>query len=289
MGRTRRQRTETPQEYYFKMVAIGKKVEIPESAIARYIINENTGDNTSDWIDKEENGIEGETSKNTAVSEISKVVKCYKCSQQGHISVNCPQPQRMERCGVCNRTGHKMIECKQTATKPILNTKINKINRNEIQNENLTKEIKVNEYETKAIIDSGSVCSLIHRKLATQIGEITECTRVLKGFAGGTYQCKAKILASIQIDNNRHPAKLLVVDDNHIDEDVLLGRDVFCQSGKRLIIENDKCTVEKLENVSNISEEERSKLQAIIQSNGDIFAENIAELGLSRKNSTGRG
>ncbi|XP_036341700.1 uncharacterized protein LOC118751046, partial [Rhagoletis pomonella] len=139
---------------------------------------------------------------------------------------------------------------------------------------------KVNGHETKAIIDSGSVCLLIRRSVGREkIGKTVNCTRVLQGFAGGTYERTAKILVSLEIDNDRHQAKLLVVDNDHIDEDVLLGRDVFCQNGKRLVIENDKCTVEKLKTISNISLDERFKLKSIIQANRDVFAETVSELG----------
>ncbi|XP_058810925.1 uncharacterized protein LOC131675799 [Topomyia yanbarensis] len=37
--------------------------------------------------------------------------ECYNCHGSGHISVNCPKPQRRARCAVCNRVGHDEQNC----------------------------------------------------------------------------------------------------------------------------------------------------------------------------------
>nr|XP_029717551.1 uncharacterized protein LOC115260633 [Aedes albopictus] len=37
--------------------------------------------------------------------------ECFNCHGPGHISINCPQPQRRPRCPVCNKVGHGEETC----------------------------------------------------------------------------------------------------------------------------------------------------------------------------------
>nr|XP_019531181.2 uncharacterized protein LOC109402896 isoform X1 [Aedes albopictus] len=37
--------------------------------------------------------------------------RCYNCNLKGHLSVNCPQPQRKLRCDKCGRLGHVSADC----------------------------------------------------------------------------------------------------------------------------------------------------------------------------------
>lgn len=63
--------------------------------------------------------------------------KCFNCFDYGHISRNCPKPQRFERCAKCNRTGHAERECTITAAnqsyrpnRPITNANATTVNNN---------------------------------------------------------------------------------------------------------------------------------------------------------------
>lgn len=51
-------------------------------------------------------------------------------------------------------------------------------------------------------------------------------------------------IVDIGIDGHHQTIEALVVDDSFISENILLGRDVLCRSGHRLIIEHDDCWLE---------------------------------------------
>ena len=50
-----------------------------------------------------------ETRVSSAPSERSD--ECFNCHGSGHISLNCPEPQRRPRCSLCNRMGHDEQTC----------------------------------------------------------------------------------------------------------------------------------------------------------------------------------
>ena len=203
MSRTFRQQNETFQEYYYKMLAIGNRGGIPESGIARHIIN---GINDFDLKKKISNGyqlidlirdimsycayneikltqynfkpkVQSYVANKNAIDQSDKHdkdkvnanVKCFNCFKFGHYSAKCPEPQRKERCGNCNQTNHRTLKCpdkiKQsrdnTANKNVNTIDIDSSNLENEQSKCIIKEIKVNDIDTYAFIDSGSNKTLI--------------------------------------------------------------------------------------------------------------------------------
>ncbi|XP_036347457.1 uncharacterized protein K02A2.6-like, partial [Rhagoletis pomonella] len=63
----------------------------------------------------------------------------------------------------------------------------------------------------------------------------------LNGFGGGKVQCNGQINAVMEIDNAKYIVNLLIVNDDLINENVLLGTNSLCRDGSRLIIEDGRC------------------------------------------------
>ena len=84
------------------------------------------------------------------------------------------------------------------------------------------------------------------------------------------------------IDDNSFAVDLLVVDHEFLSANILLGRDVLCGKGKRLIIEDDDCRLEKLNSI-RVSEElapsERDQLKQSLLRHRGWIAENTSDLG----------
>lgn len=126
------QRTQKPaepfEEYFYEMVAIARRADLGEDSTIKYIImglndedlrkslafsqvmslNELLG--RAQWADSfkgqaRHRKIPGSTGGTT------NIIKCYNCNKSGHISVNCPEPQKKPRCSKCNKPGHNEENC----------------------------------------------------------------------------------------------------------------------------------------------------------------------------------
>ena len=55
------------------------------------------------------------TRANTVKTEMSEI-KCYRCNNLGHISKDCPLPQRVPFCSKCRQQGHTKSRCTSETT-----------------------------------------------------------------------------------------------------------------------------------------------------------------------------
>jgi len=163
-------------------------------------------------------------------------VKCYNCQKVGHYSSKCPEPQRKPRCTHCNRTTHDSASCPDnTKTGP----KINKIDSD--SDSEISKLNSVNGNETVAFVDPGSTRTLIRKSFAENVGVLQRCALTLNGFGGGKFLCTQKLFVKIVIDDSDYEVEVLVVEDKLIAENVLLGKDILCSDGNKLIILGNEC------------------------------------------------
>ncbi|XP_065358763.1 uncharacterized protein LOC135952674 [Calliphora vicina] len=313
MSRTKRNGDESPQDYYYRMLAIGKRGGLSDSAISRHIIN---GINEPDLKMKISNNycecsdllrdivtfcmhneikqstkdtrIKGSTPttvsyrNNYSDKRSENTVKCFNCHEPGHYSKNCPVPQRKPRCARCNRTNHQTENCPDGHEQEGRHPTVNQIDEPKTKLQVIVKQIIVNNATTDAFIDPGSKCTLIRESFATGFDSVEPCSILLEGFAHGKYESTGKIKLNIIIDDISHDVYVLVVADDLICENILLGRDILCQQGSRLVIEGDECHLERIMAISTSNEmnlDEQSKLQNVLNSHRTTFADNSHDLG----------
>ncbi|XP_037929527.1 uncharacterized protein LOC119664014 [Teleopsis dalmanni] len=294
MSQTKRQFNESPQEYYYKMMSLGTRGNVPENATARYIINgineprlkqkisikytlcnellsdiniytvyndvQNFDEKPKPKYPVNTNHDLRDNSKiqtlHNKESETTRKVKCFNCSRIGHYSNKCPEPQRKERCSICNCTTHKETDCPSKKNNAENRPTVNKIE------------------------NPGSAYTLIRETFAKDFkNKILRCSVTLSGFADGKFICTSKINAVVEFDNNEFITDLLIVDDGKIPENILLGRDVLCREGKRLIIEGDKCHIEDLQTSVEIPSDARKQLKDLLSTYCGVFVESMSELG----------
>ncbi|XP_036347689.1 uncharacterized protein LOC118757065, partial [Rhagoletis pomonella] len=261
-------------EFYYKMLAIGRRDNIEDTSIIRYILNGISDDSLRKTLsamkftkcadllqslsniptNSENRNRVNETNYKNVQQQSSHVSVdanknfkssvgpiCYNCREKGHIARNCDKAKRKFEAKQNDRINQIMSdECEESVENEEIienETSVNNIYAENVCKE-LCKQIRIagrNEVECKALIDSGSSKSLVKQSIATRCGLcVSACSEKLIGFAGGELVCHGKVLANIKMDNVTRLVELLIVADSAMPHDALVGIDVLSK-GKRPI------------------------------------------------------
>ena len=115
------------------------------------------------------------------------------------------------------------------------------------------------------------------RTFSTQFGPAVECEIILKGFAGGTYTCKSKVIESVIMDGTTSNIEFFIVSDGMIGANVLIGRDLLCRRGKQTIIEGYQCWVQNINAIESqdiSTRVETEQLKTVLNGYKKSFAKN---------------
>nr|XP_029709206.1 uncharacterized protein LOC109622675 [Aedes albopictus] len=140
---------ESYENFVFRVNALGINGSVSNAAIIVYIIRGLSNDPIYDCLVSRrygdiyellehikwcETNLHFRRKKGTAVqlAEITKTqartmstkqtqqIVCYNCNEEGHKSIHCSKPQRIQRCTNCQRTGHTAAGCLKTTTLPVV-------------------------------------------------------------------------------------------------------------------------------------------------------------------------
>ncbi|XP_017486578.1 PREDICTED: uncharacterized protein LOC108375015 [Rhagoletis zephyria] len=264
----RRGTNESPDMFYYRVLAKGHQGGVDNQAIIKYVINGlndtdmkrclsvTTYGTCNDLLRAISNYCAYNSTRNCATvkqavpdaqnkrSTNEKKTKteiiCYNCRKSGHISRECTEEKRRPKCEKCGTIGHRGSECVKQKTKSE--------NCNAIEDEVVkftVKTILLYGKEVDAFVDTGSARSLIRKSVADKFDDChkEKCYVRLKGFGGGVYECQNKVKVMMKIDSAEESAWLLIVDNNMIANDVLLGRDVLCSGKMKYIIDGENLYV----------------------------------------------
>ncbi|XP_037903934.1 uncharacterized protein LOC119647195 [Hermetia illucens] len=316
---SRRAHNETTEEYFFRVCAMGRRAKLDDEtivyyirrglcmkplqtaiatmhfntpsemlvAIRRFVANDPGTNDSSNSVRGERTNILRSPPLLNAANQNSRL--CYNCFERGHLSLNCPKPQRRPRCVKCNRTGHAQNDC-PTAARTEANRRetINRIAQH-TDNKLLTKTVEIGDDEFECIVDSASSCSLIRQSEAQRIGQIKqlEPAQQLKGFGGAVYLCNKKIIATIRIDDVILEGVLYIVDDEQMDKPILIGTDILLQEGRCCTIRGREFKMKsEFENIRTgpISSIDKEQLSEVLEKWHKCFSTNLSTIG--RSNST---
>ncbi|CAD7078596.1 unnamed protein product [Hermetia illucens] len=316
---SRRAHNETTEEYFFRVCAMGRRAKLDDEtivyyirrglcmkplqtaivtmhfntssemlvAIRRFVANDPGTNDSSNSVRGEQTNILRLPPLLNAANQNSRL--CYNCFERGHLSLNCPKPQRRPRCVKCNRTGHAQNDC-PTAARTEANRRetINRIAQH-TDNKLLTKTVEIGDDEFECIVDSASNCSLIRQSEAQPIGQIKqfEPAQQLKGFGGAVYLCNKKIIATIRIDDVILEGVLYIVDDEQMDKPILIGTDILLQEGRCCTIRGREFKMKsEFENIRTgpISSIDKEQLFEVLEKWHKCFSTNLLTIG--RSNST---
>ncbi|CAD7085776.1 unnamed protein product [Hermetia illucens] len=316
---SRRAHNETTEEYFFRVCAMGRRAKLDDEtivyyirrglcmkplqtaiatmhfntpsemlvAIRRFVANDPGTNDSSNSVRGERMNILRSPPLLNAANRNSRL--CYNCFERGHLSLNCPKPQRRPRCVKCNRTGHAQNDC-PTAARTEANRRetINRIAQH-TDNKLLTKTVEIGDDEFECIVDSASSCSLIRQSEAQRIGQIKqfEPAQQLKGFGGAEYLCNKKIIATIRIDDVILEGVLYIVDDEQMDKPILIGTDILLREGRCCTIRGREFKMKsEFENIRTgpISSIDKEQLFEVLEKWHKCFSTNLSTIG--RSNST---
>lgn len=195
-------------------------------------------------------------------------VYCYNCRERGHIATTCRKP--IIKCTKCYRHGHVEANC-SFKTEPVL-TIVGASGR-----DHLEKDVLINNVRMCAFIDGGSKRSLIRRSAASKIEREEPCDPIqLQGFGGKKVLCTTKISPTVKLDGTIFRAELYVVVDDALPTDVLLGTELLCRDGNRLVIAEGICFIEP---TKTDEKDIRPEISELMIKYPKCFSRNLNELG----------
>lgn len=256
-------------EYYYRMLSLGRRGGLDDNSIIKYVVN-GLSDvhlrrtliaiNFSSCTDlfktlnkiNEENKTRSyqneqprksnfrkmdnfKSDEKAPNNENSNAVKtgplCFNCRERGHIARNCHLKFKKLKCNKCNSKDH------ETDKSPSQSVNLIDENNESIPDKEIFKEIEIDNKKFNALIDSGSGRSLMSKRVSLEInGLIENCKNTLHGFGGGEYICNLKMTTTVKIDDSVLQEEFLIVDNDVMQYDVLIGRDIL--SKRRVIMEN---------------------------------------------------
>ncbi|XP_058987852.1 uncharacterized protein LOC131806936 [Musca domestica] len=299
----KRNSNESLVEYYYAMLAIGKRGSVDEASILSYIINglndssltrtllamnpqtcsellrslENLTIQT--YARKQTKNDEDDKTVSVSGGAPTKGVKCFNCNRFGHISTSCPQPLKKPKCSKCAKIGHDASQCKGKGTTVAAMTEESKDYCPPVM-----KDVTVNGKTYEGFVDTGSDFTLMRKAVVPEGCDMEVTSKRMKGFGGSIVEVVEMFEANVVIDEESLMTTIYVVPNDLMRYDVLLGRDVLCKKQTKLTIEHGvlkvKSTMPSTFNVGeSLDEHQKEKLDQILSSFKDCFAETLEDLG----------
>ncbi|XP_017489445.1 PREDICTED: uncharacterized protein K02A2.6-like, partial [Rhagoletis zephyria] len=281
----RRKINEPLIEYFYDMLAIGRRGDVDEESINSYISLENLRISTQGGGQRTILGVNSADVSNGAAEDKGKRVKCYNCNEFGHIAAKCPQPQKKLRCSKCSKVGHDARKCSADSKHTV--AKIDGNNGVQQQVPPIIEEVECEGSKHKALIDTGSDHSLIRKSATVTKANHMPTYQRLKGFGGSTVEVLRVINTQIKLADKVISAKLYEVPDRMLNRDMLLGRDVLCGHDRRLIIDSGSMMLQIKSgtqfNVSkDLQQQQQQEVLKLLNEYDQCFSEGISTLERSR-------
>lgn len=194
------------------------------------------------------------TGDKAAADNIKSKVECYNCGKSGHIARKCRMP-RVE-CERYNRLGHRANKC-------TIKKDVNAVQRIGDMKSNLyERTIFVDGHKINGLIDSGSGRILLRVSVVEKYKMVIAITsdNVLRGFAGQSTTSNRSVSCRIKIMDASAQVNTIVVPDEYLSYDILVGRDflekediVTIKRGKNLIFKQLPAMDDKNKNIINVN------------------------------------
>lgn len=170
---------------------------------------------------------------------------CYLCGSLEHFKNNCPK----NCCDICKRKGHTAEKC---FSKPKV-----------VASVSTPSHIvaAIGGHDVNLLIDTGSEVTLIKKSVAIKASlKIFACHQMLSGFDGNIKWTLGKVITHILLNTISVDIEMLVVADEDLIEEGIIGRDFLFKSCIRVLISDNKITLKAISaNIFTIANQESCK------------------------------
>ena len=164
-----------------------------------------------------------------------KITKCSRCNTS-HKPRNCPAYGKT--CNICQKQGHFAVCCRQSNSntsrlsyeqpknnQPFHNIDIFTVN--DVENEGIVKEFKINESNLRFQMDTGAAMSIMSEKQWKDIGSpaLTETSMCPTNYDGTQIETLGEIICKVKKDSGELNAKFIVVKSGK--DYGLIGRNII--------------------------------------------------------------
>lgn len=180
-------------------------------------------------------------------------LECFNCKRLGHIAKRCPQK---------NMTQHNP-QTRRQEEKEVGETTIVAKAKTSPENPYIMNVI-LNGKRFKCLVDTGSACTIIRQGVATKLGlEPAGIKSVLRSFSGHCVSSAGVINVNVRIGQPCATIQAVVVDDDFIIHDCIIGRDFLNLPDVMLLKIGAEVRVCKLGNMKEICELECSDIRQV--------------------------
>ncbi|XP_064462728.1 uncharacterized protein LOC135373461 [Ornithodoros turicata] len=158
---------------------------------------------------------------------------CFNCSEYGHLSAACPQPQRKPRCDKCKRTGHEIKDCRQDKGKGSATPKSaavlaqNVVTAEGPANAKYFMTALLDGKEVEAFVDMGSQCVTLRKtnadELSVQYSDLSAPFEI-HGYGSGKIIPIGKARLELKADEATATVDVYVVPENAQVVPLLIGQ-----------------------------------------------------------------
>ncbi|KAL7728474.1 hypothetical protein ACLKA6_005229 [Drosophila palustris] len=146
---------------------------------------------------------------------------CFNCGAADHLRKDCKAGQK---CFRCNKSGHMSAQCTSSTSV------------NVAYEEKRPKSLKINNVVVNALVDTGADVSIVKRSLFNKMDgvELGRNVAALRGLGTNVVRPDGEFQASVDVDKMEVTHRFVVVADNAIGCDALLGYDFVAKFNMKM-------------------------------------------------------